>query len=83
MTNINRKINILIIFLFFNTAHSKKRYFKFFKADIKGYEPYTNVTYFKLKPINRNLAVVNADIVLNRDFENGLVSMYFSKSAYF
>lgn len=91
MSNMDCK-TLLIILLLFEVAYSKKRYYKCFKVDIKAYEPYANVTFFKLKPINRNLAVLNADVVLKRDFENGLVSTYvyvyfkidiFLKSIYF
>lgn len=76
MLGLHRKLILFGILLCLSTAYSKKRYYKFFKAEIKAYEPYANVTFFRLKPINRNLAVVNAEVNLKRDFKNGMVSTF-------
>lgn len=78
MAKLNLK-TVLLLIIFLKTVHSKQRIFKFFKADVKAYEPYGNITFFKLKPINRHLAVINAEGYMKQDFKNGLLHIQIFK----
>lgn len=76
MTELNRNITLLIFLISFSAVHPKRHY-KFFKGDVKAYEPYANVTHFRIKPINRHLAVVDGEGYLKRELKNGKVRMLF------
>lgn len=66
-----------IIFVLVSKVYSKSRHFKILKADFHGFEPYSNITYFKVKPINRYLSVINANGFLKRSYRDGMVNLYY------
>lgn len=67
---------VFIMYILILKVYSKSRHFKILKADFKGFEPYSNITYFKIKPINRYLSVINADGYLKRSYTDGIVNLY-------
>lgn len=72
--NNDMSIHLLLIFLAcFQSNSLKTRRYKFFKGYLKGNEPYTNVTLFKLKPINRHVTLVSAEGYLKKELTNGMV----------
>lgn len=78
-----KMIIIFLILLFSTEIFEKSNHCKIYKVDYKSFEPYINITYFKLKPINRYLSVINADGFLKQTYTNGIVIQFFKKKIFF
>lgn len=69
-------VSILVFILNFPKINSKTRHFKIFKADVRGFEPYANVSYFKLRPVNRYISEIDVEGFLKHEYKNGYVRVY-------